>query len=65
MNLSAEASIVLSYVRSHAVGIFAEIGDDIGLPDHVVVSACDELLAAGIISNYESSEDSVEFVELK
>ena len=64
MNLSAEASIVLSYVRSHAIEGFSEIGNDIGLPEHVVASACDELLAAGIISDYDSSEDSVEYVRL-
>lgn len=65
MVLSASASTVLSYARARAVGRFAEIGDDIGLPDRIVISACKELQAAGIISGFEVSEDSVECVELK
>lgn len=63
--LSVNAEIVLSYVRSHAVeDSVAEIGDDINLSDDSVIAACRELKSCGKIKNFECSSDSVEFVEL-
>lgn len=63
-SLSASAETVLSYAKSHLVDGFAEIHDDIGLPDDVVKFACRELKSAGFISDYEISEESVEYVRL-
>lgn len=61
--LSAEAKIVLAYAQSHKSNNSAEFNDDIGLPDHIVLSACRELKKFGYITFFESSDDSVEFVE--
>lgn len=63
-NLSAAAIHVLTYVNNHAIKGYAEIGNDIGLPDKVVITACENLKACGKISDYEISEESVEYVQL-
>lgn len=60
--LSAKAEAVLTYSNAHKIDGFAEIGDDIGLPDHVVISACRELKSAGCISDFEENEESVEYI---
>ena len=62
--LSAAALIVLSYAQNHAIEGYTQIGDDIGLPDHIVAAACRDLKACGKIRDYESSDDSVEYVQL-
>lgn len=62
--LSAKAEIVLSYAKLHADGGLAEIHDDIGLPENVVKSACEELRSSGRISDFKGSDDSVEFIQL-
>lgn len=54
-NLSAAAIHVLTYVNNHAIKGYAEIGNDIGLPDKVVITACENLKACGIIINCCSS----------
>ncbi|MGN0998133.1 MAG: hypothetical protein ACI4PO_01115 [Faecousia sp.] len=64
MPLSAAASSVLSYARAHAVEGFAEFGDDLVLPDHIVVAACQELKRGGLIKDFAVSDDRVEYVRL-
>lgn len=61
--LSAEAKIVLAYVQSHKTNNSAEFNDDIGLPDRIILSACRGLKKFGYITNFEASDDSVEFVD--
>lgn len=63
-NLSAAAELVFTYVKNHELNGYAEIDDDIGLPDDVVITACKDLKACGKISDYEISEESVEYVQL-
>lgn len=65
MGLSAAASIVLKYARGHAVQDAVEIGDDLALPDQVVIQACRELKQQGLIREYGISEESVEYILLK
>lgn len=64
MGLSAAASIVLKYVRNHAVDGTAEIQDDAPFSEDALISACRELKRNGLISDYELSDGSVEFVQL-
>lgn len=63
-DLSASASIVLNYARSRSNKNGIEINDDIGLPEHIVDSACKELKAKGYVTDITYSEDSVEAIAL-
>jgi hypothetical protein len=63
-HLSATASIVLEYALAHQCDGFAEIGEDIRLPENVVITACKELKSNGKILDFETSNDSVEFIKL-
>ena len=62
--LSASASIVLEYALAHQCDGLAEIGEDIQLPENVVITACRELKSNGKILDFETSDDSVEFIKL-
>lgn len=65
-NLNATQIQVLNYAKSHLSDTgFAEIGDDIGLPDHTVESACKVLKSKNLILDYGSSDESVEYIRLK
>lgn len=63
-NLSAAAQTVLQYIMDHSSDGYAELNSDIGLPDHIVMSACRELKSCGKIRGFEFSDDSVELVRL-
>jgi hypothetical protein len=65
-DLNAAQIQVLNYAQSHISDTgFAEIGDDIGLPDHIVESACKVLKSKNLILDYGFSEESVEYIRLK
>ena len=63
--LSASASIVLSYARQHEVDGIAEIGDDLDLSSDSVVVSCKQLKSHGVIRDFKCSDDCVELVVLK
>ncbi len=64
MTLSAAASTVLKYARTHAVDSVAEVGEDLALPARVVTAACRELKQLGLIRDYGVSEESVEYIDI-
>lgn len=63
-HLSAAANTVFEYAIAHQNDGFAEIGDDIQLPDNIVMAACKELKSNGKILDFETSDDYVEFIKL-
>ena len=54
MGLSAAASIVLKYVRNHAVDGTAEIQDDAPFSEDALISACRELKRNGGKRSYNA-----------
>lgn len=65
-NLSASATIILMYAKENAnEDKVVDLQGYTGFPDHVITSACKELLKYGLISEIGYSECCVEYIILK
>ena len=65
-SLSASATIILKYAKEHAnEDNVVDLQDYSGFPEHIITSACEELLKHGLISDIGYSECGVEYIILQ